>query len=116
MIKIWVDDKRPMPEGYDEHIKTTWQALLYLGNLMRYLADRPRNCERIYLDLDHDASNEYAAEGGDYINILEALAHLKEYFSRVDGKPIEVHFHSANPVGVKNMRAIVENCPWMEEV
>ena len=116
MIKIWVDDERPMPEGYDKHIKTVWHALLYLGNLFRYLAEcSPSYRESVYLDLDHDASDEYVVEGGDYINILKALACLKEYFPRAWGEPIKVHFHSANPVGVKNMRAIVENCPWMEE-
>lgn len=116
MIKIWVDDERPMPEGYGHWAKTVWDALFFYAAQCGYNADFPDNIE-VMLDLDHDAG-AYIAEGGDYINILKALARLTDYgwtWCEADGK-IKVHFHSANPVGVKNMRAIVKNCPWMEEV
>lgn len=128
MIKIWVDDERPMPEfqEYDMRFTSTNEALFYIGIYHNAEGD-------VFLDLDHDAG-EYIDDGGDYINILKALSQpwIKDLlcFTEDDlnencrGKPwtkdyldaIKVHFHSANPVGVKNMRAIVEKCPWMEEV
>ena len=62
------------------------------------------------IDLDHDAG-VYAPDGGDYINILnylEARAH--------NGYEINFKFriHSFNPVGVANMRAIIERNGWEE--
>ena len=52
-------------------------------------------------------------EGGDYINILkemERLAHVKKF----DFSHIKFRLHSANPVGVQNMRAIIEKNGWKE--
>lgn len=125
MIKIWVDDEKPMPEGYTFPCKTVFDAIYRIGQ--SYLNQwKPRGPQEVLLDLDHDASDEYQQYGGDYINILKWLASWMNDPEEQDwligqeaaGDPvaIKVHFHSANPVGVKNMRAIVENCPWMEEV
>lgn len=135
MIKIWVDDERPAPEDDYCHykFKSVNETLLNLGSIIRGMQAFSKLGTTYLLDLDHDAG-EYADDGGDYINILKALSQpwIKDLlcFTEDDlnedyrGKPwtkdyldvIKVHFHSANPVGVKNMRAIVENCPWMEEV
>ena len=121
MIKIWVDDERPMPEGYDWHTHSVLDCCYLLGCLEERSQWERANAtmegkhiprETVLLDLDHDASGEYSRFGGDYINILKWIAE-REYELDLE---IKVHFHSANPVGVKNMRAIVENCPWMEEV
>lgn len=124
MIKIWVDDERPMPEGYVYHYRTVFDAIYCIGQ--HYLQQYPDGPQEILLDLDHDASGEYQQYGGDYINILKWLASWMNDPKEQDwligyeaaGEPvtIKVRFHSANPVGVKNMRAIVEHCPWMEEV
>ena len=112
MIKIWVDDERPMPEGYDFHYKSVWETIIGISYSMGFRFDEPNKLD-ILLDLDHDAG-EYSSEGGDYIQILKAMSMADALFF---GHPLKVHFHSANPVGVKNMRAIVEkNHPWMEEV
>lgn len=106
MIKIWVDDERPMPEGYDARARSVCEAILAIA-LFPGKYD-----EELFLDLDHDAG-EFRRFGGDFITILEFLEYMDKTVG-AEGK-IKVHFHSANPVGVKNMRAIVENCPWMEE-
>lgn len=109
MIKIWVDDERPAPEGYDIECHSVNEALVILGY---FYYESPAFLE---ISLDHDAG-EFVTDGGDYINILKALSQPWARFLFTNAYPLRVHFHSANPVGVKNMRAIVEKCPWMEEV
>lgn len=117
MIKIWVDDERPMPKGYDFHFKSVWETLLNYGAAVQHRRIFECSTQEVLLDIDHD-SGEYYTEGGDYINILKALSDPKRLDETIvmEGDTIKVHFHSANPVGVKNMRSIVENCPWLEEV
>ena len=118
MIKIWVDDERPIPSReYECLCDSVNETLFTIGR--KYNAPRfnrkNKTFEEIMLDLDHDAG-EYVADGGDYINILKALSQpwAGRWFG--DGDLLKIRFHSMNPVGVKNMRAIVENCSWMEEV
>lgn len=109
MIKIWVDDERPMPDGYDVHCRFVYETIAEIA----YWSSGD---EDILIDLDHDAG-DMAWGGGDYINILKAYgAGWGGLMLHREGINLKVHFHSANPVGVKNMRAIVEDCPWMEEV
>lgn len=119
MIKIWVDDERPAPkgEGYSYWCKSVFDAIELLTTF-----DYRDNEKGIVLSLDHDAG-KYARFGGDFIKILEWMEYagfrrIEAYSPAANAMPahIKVHFHSANPVGVKNMRAIVEHCPWMEEV
>ena len=57
------------------------------------------------LDLDHDAG-DYAADGGDYIEILNWLEKT--------GRNYPIRLHSANPVGVENMRRIIKRNGWTE--
>lgn len=105
-MKIWVDDIRPAPsdcfhewlwcrstEGAKMAIEVAWE-----------------NNQKIeIIDLDHDAG-DWAYKGGDYINILNWLEE-KQY----NGYNIPpVHIHSMNPVGVQNMRAIIEKNGWKE--
>lgn len=30
-MKIWVDDMRPMPKGYDVHCKRVWETIGYIS-------------------------------------------------------------------------------------
>lgn len=124
MIKIWIDDERPRPEGYTWHCKTTFDAIYRFGQA--YLnTDWAGGTPEILLDLDHDAGT-FARWGGDYIEILKWLESwmndpteqdgLEGMYAAGEPAVVKVHFHSANPVGVKNMRVIVENCKWMEEI
>lgn len=125
MIKIWVDDERPAPKSYTWHCKTVFDTIYRIGQcyLNQYWSGGP---PEVLLDLDHDASDEFQQYGSDYINILKWLASwmndpgeqdgLEGHDATGDPVTIKVHFHSMNPVGVKNMRAIVKNCKWLEEV
>lgn len=101
-MKLWIDDLRPAPEGY-HWIKTTNAALLYLT----HCSDKVE-----LIDLDHDAG-DFVAEGGDYINILNKMEEFKYAFD-ADFSHINFRLHSANPVGVANMRAIIERNGWKE--
>ena len=126
MIKIWVDDERPMPEGYDIWCHSTNEAIAEIARIWgwQYSADEGLD---ITISIDHDAG-QFVDDGGDFVTVLKAYSqpwasfpysktNYEGFFSKPeDGSPLKVHFHSANPVGVKNMRAIVEHCPWMEEV
>lgn len=106
-MKIWVDDLRPTPEGY-VGFDTTNGAL-------RFIVTHIDEVEVI--DLDHDMGGNF---GGDCINImteLERICHssapkwegYKEHIEK-----IKFRLHSANPVGVQNMRAVIERNGWIE--
>jgi hypothetical protein len=57
------------------------------------------------IDIDHDAG-DYASDGGDYIRLLDWLEET--------GRNYPIRIHSANPVGVQNMRAIIRKNGWKE--
>jgi hypothetical protein len=95
-MKIWVDDVRPAPEGY-ERVRTTNQAIDYIKCYGRLIT---------LLDLDHD-SGDFVEFGGDYIKVLDYMVeHNINY--------IPIRIHSANPAGAANMRRIIERNGWTE--
>lgn len=102
-MKIWVDDVRIAPDGYI-WCKSTNEALcLIVGNI--------NDIE--LLDLDHDMGDTF---GGDTIIILKELerkSHRDNNFKTAVEK-ILFRLHSANPVGVENMRAILKANNWKE--
>lgn len=57
------------------------------------------------IDIDHDAG-DYVNDGGDYIKLLDWLEETDRNY------PIRIH--SMNPVGVANMRRIIERNGWKE--
>lgn len=95
-MKLWVDDVRKAPQGY-LWAKSTNEAVLAI---QWYSA---HNIEVI--DIDHDAG-DYAFDGGDYIKVLDYLEER--------GLSIPIHIHSMNPVGVENMRRIIQKNGWKE--
>ena len=97
-MKLWIDDVRPAPEGYI-WIKSVNAAKRYI------VMTSPYGVADIELDLDHDAG-DYALDGGDYIKLLDWLEET--------GRNYPIRIHSMNPVGVANMRAIIEKNGWKE--
>lgn len=91
-MKIWVDDIRPVPEGYvgTKSVNETIQLIIEAENKGQIIE---------LLDLDHDLGN-YAADGGDAIKILDFLAERETYY------PIRIH--TANPVGRANMERMIQ--------
>ena len=102
-MKIWIDDVRTAPEGY-LWCKSTRDAL------RKIVLEYPNEIELI--DLDHDAG-DYAKDGGDFIAVLKELERLTKR-QKMDFSHIKFRLHSANPVGVANMRAIIETNNWKE--
>ena len=85
-MKIWLDDERPMPAGFDCHVKTAAGAieLLAAGGVTA-------------ISLDHDLGDDVGT-GYDVACYIEQGAY--------DGtlSPVEVTIHSANPVGRERMQ------------
>lgn len=89
---------RPAPEGY------TWRKTVSQAKgLIAACEFRGEQIELI--DTDHDAG-DYAQYGGDYIKLLDWLEET--------GRSYPIRIHSMNPVGVQNMRAIIQRNGWME--
>lgn len=126
MIKLWIDDRRPAPEGYiwcksvNETIKYIQENEMEQNKLLKLALDHLKNYYMEFyrgtlhlinnrsidlISLDHDAG-DYASEGGDYIKLLDWL--------EATGRNYPIHIHSQNAVGVANMRRIIERNGWKE--
>lgn len=98
-MKIWIDDCRPAPEGYI-WLKSVNAAKRYVSMASPYgVAD-------LDISIDHDAG-DYANDGGDYIKFLDWL-------EETNRTPTSIRIHSMNPVGVENMRRIIQKNGWRE--
>lgn len=92
-MKLWLDDERPMPVDYDVHVKTAKDCIEIL-----------LCCEVSHLSLDHDLGDyEKCGNGYDVAKWIEEQC----YSDMGVLVPMHVNLHSANPVGVKNMRAAI---------
>jgi len=89
---------RPAPEGY-VWCRSTNRAKNLIGHCHFLGIDIE------VIDIDHD-SGEYFWDGGDYIKVLDWLEKT--------GRSYPIHIHSMNPVGVQNMRAIIQHNGWKE--
>ena len=103
-MKIWVDDVRPSPYGY-KWCKTVKETEEFIEECEVYAEIVPVLWQIELIDIDHDAG-EYAAYGGDYIKLLDWLEET--------GRNYPIRIHSMNPVGVANMRRIIERNGWTE--
>lgn len=98
-IKLWIDDWRSAPTGYFP-CESTNDAIATIELLL------DRNWTIELIDIDHDAG-VFAKNGGDYIKVLEWM--------EAEGiNDIPIRIHSMNPVGVQNMRAIIQKNGWTE--
>lgn len=125
-MKLWLDDVRPAPEGYvwcksvneaksviesseDEACNCYANAVRELNHCHQTGFFEWVNtgsellCELI--DADHDLG-DYACDGGDGVKLLDWLEETSRNYS--------IHIHSQNPVGVQNMRRIIERNGWKE--
>lgn len=110
-MKLWIDDMRPAPEGYI-WARSTHDAILIIeaySKFLDYMCCRIEEPQTLpwfdVIDIDHDAG-DYADHGGDFIKVLYWMEehHLKA----------PIHIHSMNPVGVENMRRIIQRNNWKE--
>jgi hypothetical protein len=97
-MRIWLDDLRPMPEGFDKHVKTAEEAIALLaqGNVTE-------------ISLDNDLGT--TLEGYDVAKFIEMSAFQKTL------KPLKVIVHSANPVARVNISIAIANAEryWNHE-
>lgn len=105
-MKLWIDDVRPAPDDYvwvRSVIDAKYMIETY-GNYIGGFSTVARDLIEL-IDIDHDAG-DYAKDGGDYIKLLDWLEET--------GRNYPIRIHSMNPVGVANMRAIIEKNGWRE--
>lgn len=108
-MRLWVDDVRPAPnEEYmvaksvniaKHFIESSESLVKEFGE--DFIVDFSCNL----IDIDHDAG-EYVNDGGDYIKLLNWLEET--------GRSYPIRLHSQNPVGIANMRRIIERNGWKE--
>lgn len=119
-MKLWIDDVRPAPEGYVwcKSVNDTIITIEEAEYLKEYHTDKIsphrlngnlKHMHRVQhytielIDIDHDAG-DYGPP--DYIKVLDWLEKT--------GRNYPIRIHSMNPVGVANMRAIIERNGWKE--
>ena len=106
-MKLWIDDVRPAPDGYIwlKSVIETKNMIKHIESLYVYNPLYNDDCIIELIDIDHDAG-DWAEFGGDYIKLLD-------WFEET-GRSYPIHIHSMNPVGVANMRRIIEKNKWKE--
>ena len=104
-MRLWIDDVRPAPEGYVwiRSVNKAHEFIEIYENIYRREQDPFMKIELI--DIDHDAG-DFSVYGGDYIKLLDWLEET--------GRNYPIRIHSMNPVGVENMRAIIQRNGWKE--
>lgn len=111
-MKLWIDDVRPAPDGYQwcKSVNEAKYRIGYCKYLKNWIENHPNpgfeeQDEIELIDIDHDAG-DYVSDGGDYIKLLDWLEEV--------GYDGYIHIHSMNPVGVENMRRIIQRNGWRE--
>lgn len=104
-MKLWIDDIRTAPDGYmwARSVNQAKQIIIKYSDMLDWDMISTDAVELI--DIDHDAG-DYAYDGGDYIKLLDWLEET--------GRNYPIHIHSMNPVGVQNMRNIIQRNGWKE--
>jgi hypothetical protein len=97
---LWLDDVRPMPDGFDIHVKTAHEAIAVL-----------KTAKIKKVSLDHDLGDEANGTGYDVARWIEEAAFNGEL------APLDWAVHSQNPVGVEKMKQALQNADrfWMKE-
>ena len=101
-MKLWIDDVRRPPESFIQSY--VWVRTVYMAKEIIALREEEGFPFEL-IDIDHDAG-DFAGAGGDYIRLLDWLEET--------GRNYPIRIHSMNPVGVANMRAIIERNGWTE--
>lgn len=97
---VWLDDERPMPPEYTNHVRTAAEAIELL-----------KTGEVQTISLDHDLGGAWNGTGYDVAKFIEQEAVAGRL------KRIRVYMHTQNPVGKENMRKALCNAhrAWMVE-
>lgn len=98
-MRLWLDDVRKMPGTYTHHAYSVDAA-----KIMIMSAEKAGDTIEI-ISCDHDLGT-YAEYGGDGIKLLDWLEET--------GRNYPINIHSMNPVGMQNMRRVIERNHWQE--
>ena len=102
-MKLWIDDMRQPPESFiPEYI---WVKTVHMAKEIIQIREE-EGFPFEMIDIDHDAGEMFSKAGGDYIKLLDWLEET--------GRNYPIRIHSMNPVGVQNMRAIIQRNGWKE--
>ena len=125
-MKLWIDDIRPAPDGYEwcKSVNEAKNKIIGIERQIDFIEKKANEAFKNYhiiqsrqirkmairreieiIDIDHDAGY-YVSDGGDYINLLV-------WFEET-GRSYPIRIHSMNPVGVENMRRIIRKNGWKE--
>lgn len=98
-IKVWLDDERPMPDGYTHHCKTAEEAIDLISQDI---------VSEISLDHDLGEGRKTGYDVACFIEIQTQLGNLGYIRCRI---------HSQNPVGAANMKKAIQNVYkyWMAQ-
>lgn len=104
-MKLWIDDVRPAPEGYYwcRSVNEAKRVIEIYDSWVDF-DNNIVDCIEL-IDIDHDAG-DFTADGGDYVKLLDWLEETSRSY--------KIHIHSMNPVGVENMRRIIQRNRWKE--
>ena len=101
-----MDDVRPAPKGYEWCKSVNEAKAAIIETEQREVCGMYDMTFSITLiDCDHDLG-DYARDGGDGIKLLDWLEET--------GRNYPIRIHSQNPVGVQNMRRIIQRNNWKE--
>lgn len=95
-MKLWVDDVRPASEGY------VWVKTVHMAKEIIEVREEDNHPFEL-IDIDYDAG-DYGPP--DYYKILDWLEET--------GRNYPIRIHSMNPVGIENMRRIIQRNGWTE--
>ena len=97
-MRVWLDDVREMPHGFDHHVRTATEAITLLATgAVRQIS------------LDHDLGDEENGTGYEVAKWIEAKAFAWGRGEDTGLPPLEWQVHSQNPVGVGNMTQALRN-------
>ena len=108
-MKIWLDDLRPAPLGYEwcHSVSEAKSTILYSEQFChrRPVDANERDMKIDLIDCDHDLG-DYACDGGDGIELLKWLEKR--------GSNYPIRLHTMNIIGRTNMQAIIDHNNWTE--
>lgn len=90
-MKIWLDDTRDAPKGF-EHCYS-------VNEVITIIREKEKSEEIEIIDCDHDLG-DYASDGGDGIKLLDWLAERGTYYP--------IRLYTMNPVGRENMQRTID--------
>ena len=102
---LWIDDVRTPPPHFSYKGKqVAWHWVKDVDTVKYYIKKAEKDkIPFTVISIDHDAG-EFGPP--DYIKVLD-------WFEET-GRSYPIHIHSMNPVGIQNMRAIIQKNGWRE--